>query len=564
MLLHLKIANLATFREVVLDLSPCLTCVTGETGSGKSLFVDALSFLSGQKNRLLFVPPGQNEGVVEAIFSPSQTMPVFLKDVVLPGDDWVLRRTLLANGRTRQQVNGTNITQSQLQELGTCLMDLVGQGEGFRLQNPRIHAEYLDSYGETLSLLDSYKQLREDYLEKKRLLSETEKQQSDFERRRERIREINVDRESLSPRPGEWVFLQTSLSVLLHTHDLMEAASMVYDHLYGSEESILGKIRKMSQDLDRLKVHDPRLGEVAIPLGEAYTLLKESAEESRQYLEGLSFDPEELGKTESRILEFQRLSRKYNVPPEELSEFFEKNALELLEEDPEYLQKMQKAVYHAADVLRDTQQKLSEKRKMASIRLSKEVTDRLPKLRLEKGIFSVNLIHSGGEFPPEGAEEVRFYFTANPDLPPKPLDQIASGGELSRILLVLKQLLAEKDSVETLVFDEVDSGIGGEVGETVGDILSEISNTRQVVAITHLHQVARKAGTHLVIQKREKEGVTESTVTVAEGESRVSEIARMLGGSDLAPSTMTLARELLLSSSSDQNRSASNRKSPSI
>lgn len=167
---------------------------------------------------------------------------------------------------------------------------------------------------------------------------------------------------------------------------------------------------------------------------------------------------------------------------------------------------------------------------MASIRLSKEVTDRLPKLRLEKGIFSVNLIHSGGEFPPEGAEEVRFYFTANPDLPPKPLDQIASGGELSRILLVLKQLLAEKDSVETLVFDEVDSGIGGEVGETVGDILSEISSTRQVVAITHLHQVARKAGTHLVIQKREKEGVTESTVTVAEGESRVSEIARMLGG----------------------------------
>ena len=142
MLLHLKIANLATFREVVLDLSPGLTCVTGETGSGKSLFVDALSFLSGQKNRLLFVPPGQNEGVVEAIFSPSQTVPVFLKDVTLPGDDWVIRRTLLSNGRTRQQVNGTNITQSQLQELGTYLMDLVGQGWGYYGRGSEKHDDF--------------------------------------------------------------------------------------------------------------------------------------------------------------------------------------------------------------------------------------------------------------------------------------------------------------------------------------------------------------------------------------------------------------------------------------
>ena len=554
MLLHLRIANLATFREVILDLSPGLTCVTGETGSGKSLFVEALSFLSGQKNRLLFVPNGQNEGVVEAIFSPSKTFPAFLEGTVLPGDDWVLRRTLLSSGRTRQQINGTNITQSQLQELGTHLMDLVGQGEGFRLQNPRIHVEYLDAYGETLPLLESYKKLREEYLEKKRLLLETEKQRSDLERRRERFREISEDKDSLSAHPDEWASLQSTLSVLLHTQDLMEAANAVYEHLYGAEDSILGRIRKMSQDLERLKVHDPRLGEISIPLLEAYTLLKECAEGSRHYLDGLSYDPDELGKTESRILEFQRFSRKFNVPPEELVPFFEQNTLESFEQDPEYLQKMQREVDQAEESLREIQRKLSERRMRASTRLSEEVTERLPRLRLEKSFFSVNLSLSGESFPPEGAEDVRFYFTANPDLPPKPLDQVASGGEVSRILLVLKQILAEKDSVETLVFDEVDSGIGGEVGETVGDILSEISRTRQVIAITHLHQVARKAGSHLVIQKMQEEGVTESTVSVAEGERRVSEIARMLGGSDLAPSTMTLARELLLSSSPDKNQ----------
>ncbi len=553
-LLHLKIASLATFREIILDLSPGLTCVTGETGSGKSLFVDALSFLSGQKNRLLFVPEGRQEGVVEAIFSPSGQLPAFLDGTLVSGDDWVIRRTLLSNGRTRQQINGSNITQSQLQELGALLMDLVGQGEGFRLQNPRTHAEYLDSHGGTLSVLESYKSLRNEYLEKKRLLSETEKKRSELERHREKIREINEDRESLSSRPEEWTSLQGTLSVQLHTQDLMEAAGSVYDHLYADEDSILGRIRKMSQELDRLKIHDPRLGDVAIPLSEAYALLKECAEGSRHYLDGLAYDPDALHRTETRIHEFQRLSRKYNVQPEGLVEFFDQNAQEAFEDDPEYLKNLQKTVHQASESLRGVQRMLSEKRREASTRLSQEVTERLARLRLEKSLFSVNLIPSGEEFPPEGAEEIRFYFTANPDLPPKPLDQVASGGELSRILLVLKQILAERDSVETLVFDEIDSGIGGEVGETVGDILSEISETRQVIAITHLHQVARKAGSHLVIRKTQKEDVTESTLDRTEGEQRVSEIARMLGGSELAPSTMTLARELLLSKSSSPHR----------
>lgn len=563
MLLHLKIANLATFRELVLDFFPGLTCVTGETGSGKSLFVDALSFLSGQKNRLLFVPHGKQEGVVEAIFSPSRRLPSFLDGMLVPGDDWVIRRTLLLNGRTRQQINGNNITQSQLQELGPHLMDLVGQGEGFRLQNPRTHAEYLDAYGDTVSLLENYKKHRNAYLEKKRFLAETEKQWSDRERLRERTREIIEDKESLAPRPEEWESLQATLSVQLHTQDLMEAAGSVYDHLYADEDSILGRLRKMSQDLDRLKLHDSRLEEISFPLSEAYTLLRDCAEGSRVYLEGLEHDPDVLGQTEARIHEFQRLARKYDVVPEDLADFFEQNAKEALDDSPDHLQILRDAVDQAAESLWEIQRSLSEKRRTAASLLSQDVTGKLPRLRLEKSLFSVRIFPLEEEFPAEGGEEVRFYFTANPDLPPKPLDLVASGGELSRILLVLKQILAEKDAVETLIFDEVDSGIGGEVGETVGDILSEIAVTRQVIAITHLHQVARKAGAHLVIRKEQKDDVTESMVAMAEGERRVSEIARMLGGSELAPSTMTLARELLLSGIPNVSETSSETENPS-
>ena len=193
---------------------------------------------------------------------------------------------------------------------------------------------------------------------------------------------------------------------------------------------------------------------------------------------------------------------------------------------------------------------LSLKRKSAASRLGKEVTVRLSRLKLEKASFHVDLqARDAQEFFLGGGESVRFYFTANIGVPAKPLDQVASGGELSRILLVLKWLLSEQDQVETLVFDEVDSGIGGEVGETVGDILSDISRTRQVITITHLHQVARKAMIHLVVQKEQVEPFAVSTLKEIDGEDRVREIARMLGGTDLAPSTLILARELLLNPS---------------
>jgi len=545
-LLHLKIANLATFRELSLDFSPGLTCVTGETGSGKSLFVDALSFLSGKKNRILFVRQGASEGFVEAIFSPAVSIPVFLAEAVRPGDDWVIRRTLLSNGRTRQQLNGGNITQSQLQELGDVLMDLVGQGEGFRLQNPRTHSEYLDVYGETLPLLMHYERLRAAVLEKKKSLADMEFQWLENERHRERIREISEDRESLAPEPGEWEKLQANLSVFLHNQDLLTAASHVYDQLYGEEDSILGRIRKMAQDLERLRAFDPRLEDVSIPLSEAYAILRETAEASRHYLDGLEFEPSVLAKTEARIHDYQRLARKYGVDSAELLAFFDSNSVDASKGTPEQLERLRKEVQDATRDLCVSRDTLTEKRRSASLRLGQEVTERLPRLRLEKSRFFVEIQPRNEDFLPGGGEEIRFFFTANTDLPPKPLDQVASGGELSRILLVLKQVLAEKDSVETLVFDEVDSGIGGEVGETVGDIIAEIAGSRQVIAITHLHQVARKAGSHLVIRKEQKDNVTESTIFWAEGEVRVFEIARMLGGSGLAPSTITLARELLI------------------
>ncbi|MHB1286808.1 MAG: DNA repair protein RecN [Leptospirales bacterium] len=550
MILHLKVSDLATFKEISLDLKNGLTCLTGETGSGKSLFVDAISFVTGRKPRILSVSPGAQEGIVEAVFTPVEPIPLFLSNSIKPGDDWILRRVLLSNGRTRQTINGANITQSQLSDLGEMLLDLVGQGEGARLQNPRIHSEYLDAFGGSLDEAHSFEESRtflNDALSRLEYLK-----RSTFEREQgqERIRAIIEDQKMLQPLAGEWEKLQSRLTLYLHLQDLLQAIGSVYEGLYAEEGSVLSRLKRMTQDIGRLESLDARLTEISAPLLESSAILKEVSDGCRHYLDSLDFDPESFRAIGGRVEEYQRLSRKYAVDPGDLFDFFDQKSQGLSDSPIDDIILLEQEVSRIKELLIRKRTLLSEKRKDAASRLGREVTSRLSRLKLEKASFYVDLqSRDAHEFFPGGGESVRFFFTANIGVPPKPLDQVASGGELSRILLVLKWLLSEQDRVETLVFDEVDSGIGGEVGETVGDILSDISRTRQVITITHLHQVARKAMSHLVVQKQQVEPFAVSTMGEIGGEDRVREIARMLGGSDLAPSTLILARELLLNPS---------------
>lgn len=547
MLLHIKIADLATIKSIAADFQDGFSCLTGETGAGKSLFVDAIGFVTGHRPRVLSVRPGAAEGSVEAIFSPPEFLPPDgWSDLIEKGDEWIVRRVLLPNGRTRQTVNGNSITQSQLAELGDILLDLVGQGEGARLQNPRLHSLYLDIFGSAFPERELYEKTRV-------LWKEAVKEREDFRKAREErerevahAREIASDWEMLKPKEGEWEELQTRLTVQLHAHDLLETVGRVYDALYGSEENILARIRKLSQDLGRLESYDPRLEGMIAPLSEAQTQLRESAEECRRYIESVEFDPELLSRVEERVVLFQNISRKYSVDPLELAGFLGRFSNVEEQDEAEEDKRLSRIVEDLHDKAAQAGSDLSRKRQTASIRLGKEVTERLGRLKLEKADFRVNVeAKSSEDLPPGGFESVQFVFSANPGIPVKPLDQVASGGELSRILLVLKWILADEDRIETLIFDEVDSGIGGEVGEVVGDILSDIARTRQVIAITHLHQVARKSRFHYVIRKEQSDRETCSTVALIQKEDRVREIARMLGGSDLAPSTLLLARELL-------------------
>ncbi len=546
MLEFLNIRSIATIDQNMLSFGPALTVVTGETGAGKSLFVDAIDFISGGKPKGLSIRPGHLEGIVEAGFSPFETVPDFIKDLVYENEDIVIRRVLLENGRTRQTINGHSVSVGQLLELGRILLDIVGQGESSRLLDPRLHRKILDAFSEADSLVESYEIIRS---KRKTLLVELEKLaavEKGLLAEKDSLMEKLEDRTLLSPIEGEWDTLSDLLSAHHHAKELEACVGNILDIVYDGEVSVLGQLRHLESDLNRITSYDSRLQKLHTLLEESMAILRELSGDARSYLSNLEFDEQESLRVESRFDLYQRLSRKYRVEPQNLWAFFSAIILPQSDEIEAQSAKIRSEIASLEDELFLIASLIREKRNEGARKLEPMMKDRLAKLKLESAVFIVDRIDLPLEdFPPGGADSVRFLFSANPGIPPKPLDEVASGGEVSRLLLVLKWILSDRDADSTLVFDEVDSGIGGEVGEVLGDLLSEIAQHRQVVTITHLHQVARKGNAHLLVQKNLIGDIVQSNIVEIEGETRVGEIARMLGGDSMSPSTRLLARELL-------------------
>ena len=546
MLEFLNIRSIATIDQNMLSFGPALTVVTGETGAGKSLFVDAIDFISGGKPKGLSIRPGHLEGIVEAGFSPFETVPDFIKDLVYENEDIVIRRVLLENGRTRQTINGHSVSVGQLLELGRILLDIVGQGESSRLLDPRLNRKILDAFSEADSLVESYEIIRS---KRKTLLVELEKLaavEKGLLAEKDSLMEKLEDRTLLSPIEGEWDTLSDLLSAHHHAKELEACVGNILDIVYDGEVSVLGQLRHLESDLNRITSYDSRLQKLHTLLEESMAILRELSGDARSYLSNLEFDEQESLRVESRFDLYQRLSRKYRVEPQNLWAFFSAIILPQSDEIEAQSAKIRSEIASLEDELFLIASLIREKRNEGARKLEPMMKDRLAKLKLESAVFIVDRIDLPLEdFPPGGADSVRFLFSANPGIPPKPLDEVASGGEVSRLLLVLKWILSDRDADSTLVFDEVDSGIGGEVGEVLGDLLSEIAQHRQVVTITHLHQVARKGNAHLLVQKNLIGDIVQSSIVEIEGETRVGEIARMLGGDSMSPSTRLLARELL-------------------
>ena len=536
MIAELRVRDLATIADVTLPLGPGLNVLTGETGAGKSMLVDALALLLGERAESALVRPGASKAVVEGAFDGlGPAIRAGIDALGLDADDGhvVIRREVSSEGRSRAWVNGSPTTASVLSQLGALLVDLHGQHETQSLLRTDAQRDILDAFahaeGERAAVAEAHAALATARAEE----DELQRRRAEVQRRADYLRHVVTEIDAARIRPGESEALQLEARRLMQTGAIGEHARHVAEALDGAPGNALAALGAAERALSALEKIDPECGAWREMLDGAYANLSEVARLAASYADAIQEDPERLDEIERRRDLLGTLVRKHGdslaaVLATRESAAAELDLLDTAELDLRTLAARRAA---AASALDSAAAALTERRKEAAARLARGVNRLLPQLGLPGGKLTVQL-EPAATIGSTGAEAAAFLVQLNIGHEYRPLARSASGGELSRIMLALKVLLARHDAVPTLVFDEVDQGIGGETGVEVGSALADVAAGHQVLVITHLPQIAARADRHLAVAKGARGGMATSTVEVLHGEDRVGELARMLGDAE--------------------------------
>jgi DNA repair protein RecN (Recombination protein N) len=536
MLTELRVRDLATIADVTLNLGPGLNVLTGETGAGKSMLVDALALLLGERAASGSVRPGAVKAIVEGAFEgidartrrQVEALGLDVEDARV-----VVRREVSTEGRSRAWVNGSPTTAAVLGQLGALLVDLHGQHETQSLLHADAQRDILDAFAhaepERLAVADAHAALTALRGEEAALAS----RRDEVRRRADYLRHVVREIEQARLQPGEDEALQIEARRLGQAGALGEQAQRIVDALEGDAGNALGALGAADRALAGLEKVDPAVAGWREMLDTAYTNLSELARQAASYADELEEDPERLAEVERRRDLLFKLTGKYGPTLAAVLATRDQSAaeLDLLDTADVDLRALGARRAAAEAALRASAEALSAKRKGAADRLARGVNRLLPQLGLPGGKLLVSLA-TLAEPASHGQEGVHFDVQLNVGLEAKPLARVASGGELSRLMLALKVVLVRHDAIATLVFDEVDQGIGGEVGAQVGVALAEVAERHQVLVITHLPQIAARADQHLVVSKEARGGIATSDVQPIHGEDRVGELARMLGDTE--------------------------------
>lgn len=533
MISELRVRDLATIADVTLPLGAGLNVLTGETGAGKSMLVDALALLLGERADSSNVRPGAGKAVVEGAFEgldPRTRREIDALGLDLDDGRLVVRREISTEGRSRAWVNGSPTTAGVLARLGTLLVDLHGQHETQSLLRSDAQRDILDAFahaeGERAAVAEAFGALARLRAQEAELAA----RRDEVRRRADYLRHVvdEIDRARL--RPGEDVSLELEARRLSQAGALMEQARRIADALDGDEAAALRALALADRGLGALEKGDPSVAAWRELLDTAYANLTELARLAGEYAETIQEDPARLAEIERRRDVIFRLTQKHGATIEAVGETRRHAAeeLDLLDTADVDLRALAARRAAAETALGAAAEGLSTKRRQGAEQLARAVTRLLPGLGLAGGKLGVELVPLS-EPSSEGRESIVLTVRLNRGLDPKPLAKVASGGELSRLMLALKVVLVRHDAIPSLVFDEVDQGIGGEVGAQVGDALAEVAARHQVLVITHLPQIAARADRHLVVLKATRGGMATSEVTQIHGEDRIGELARMLG-----------------------------------
>jgi DNA repair protein RecN (Recombination protein N) len=554
MLKFLAIRDFVIVSTLELDFSAGFTALTGETGAGKSILIDALSLALGERGDAGMVRNGCERAEIAAEFdiSAMPKMQAWLRERELEGDTGVclLRRVLDAGGRSRGFINGRSATQQQLREAGDQLLDIHGQHAHQSLLRPDAQRLLLDGYaGMTESAEKVAALYREWQALRRRRISLSENAEA-VAAERELLQFQRNEIDALGFNLPEWQVLQEDYSRLSHASSLLETAGFGLETLSEADTSCLAQLNALTARIRDGIQHDAGLGETLRMLESAQAELQEAVYALRHYQQRLDTDPQRLRELEQRIQGVMDAARKYRVAPEQLDEAFQRIVSRLADlggdADLAELERQEKSAQQ--DYLAAAH-KLTAARKKSADRLSREITAAMQTLAMQGGKFEVALLplgqNDGNSGNAYGLETIEFQVAANPGTPLRSLAKVASGGELSRISLAIQVTTSQVAGVPTLIFDEVDSGIGGRVAEIVGQMLKKLGKTYQVLCVTHLPQVAAAADQQWRVSKAVEDGVTLSRIAVLDGELRIEEIARMLGGVKITETTRKHAAEML-------------------
>ncbi|AEY66413.1 DNA repair protein RecN [Clostridium sp. BNL1100] len=557
MLLQLDIQNIALIDKISLEIAPGLNVLTGETGAGKSILIDSINAVLGERVNRDIIRNGKEKAFIEAVFEYDSTyINDILNELGIEHEDGslILSREIGLSGKNTCRINGRLVNVSVLKQVGQLLLDIHGQHDNQSLLKTESHIELLDAFGgEAIQKVKSeYHCLFEEYKSVKSKLKGIVGDKGEIERRMDMLKFQIDEIKNAKLKEGEDEELLKRRQLLANSEKIMNSIHSSYQLLSDggdSGKSALYNINKALSELAAVQKYDEGLIPLSEKLESVVYQLEDICEELRARRDEGDFDPDELSVIEERLDIITRVKRKYGAGIMEALDFLKKSQVEYDEllQSESLAEDLKKQLVSITQKLLETATKLHSQREKAALILESNITAELENLEMKNARFKVNIImdDTKNNFTKNGLDNVEFLISSNAGEPLKPLSRIASGGEMSRIMLAIKTILANVDAIPTLIFDEIDTGISGKAAQKVGEKLSYISRTHQVICVTHLSQLACMADNHLYIEKNSNGENTYTTVRILDEKGRIQEIARIIGGSDITSIAYKHAEELL-------------------
>ncbi|MBF9639909.1 DNA repair protein RecN [Streptococcus pseudopneumoniae] len=550
MLLEISIKNFAIIEAISLNFEKGMTVLTGETGAGKSIIIDAMNMMLGARATTDVIRHGAPKAEIEGLFSVENSrllQEIFDEQGLELGDEIIIRREILQNGRSISRVNGQMVNLSVLRAIGQHLVDIHGQHDQEELMRPQLHIQMLDEFGDTAfwDLKETYQTSFDAYRKMRKQVLEVKKNQQEHKARIEMLEFQMAEIEAANLQAGEDLTLNQERDKLLNHKNIADTLTNAYSMLDNEDFSSLANVRSAMNDMESVEEYDPEYREISSSLSETYYVLEDISKRLEAIIEDIDFDGNRLMQVENRLDLLHTITRKYGGTVADVLLYFAKITEEynlltgnnLSSEDMEAeLKKLEVNLVDLAGQLASARHDLAQQ-------LEAEIKQELQDLYMEKAQFQVRF--SKGKFSREGNEMVEFYISTNPGEDFKPLVKVASGGELSRLMLAIKSAFSRKEGKTSIVFDEVDTGVSGRVAQAIAQKIHKIGQHGQVLAISHLPQVIAIADYQFFIEKISNDHSTVSTVRLLTVEERVEEVAKMLAGDDVTEAALTQARELL-------------------